>query len=52
MATITPGAVIPVSGSFNTTPAYSGTFIPTLWSSQLAKKFYTATVFGEICNTD
>jgi len=30
----------------------SGTFIPTLWSSQLAKKFYTATVFSEISNTD
>lgn len=43
---------IPVSGAFNTTPAYSGTFIPQLWSAKLAQKFYTATVFTEIANTD
>lgn len=52
MATITAGATTPVTGSFNTTPAYSGTFIPTLWSGKLAEKFYKTTVFGEICNTD
>jgi hypothetical protein len=61
MATITPGAVYPVnSGGFNTPggevayagTAYSGTFIPALWSGKLAQKFYAATVFGEIANTD
>ncbi len=52
MATITAGAVTPVGGAFATSTAYSGSFIPTLWSSQLAKKFYTATVFAEIANTD
>ena len=52
MATITSGVVTPVGGAFATSTAYSGTFIPTLWSSQLAKKFYTATVFAEIANTD
>lgn len=35
MATITPAATFPVTGSFNTTPPYSGTFIPTLWSAKL-----------------
>lgn len=52
MATITASAVTPVGGAFATATAASGTFIPTLWSSQLAKKFYTATVFSEIANTD
>jgi hypothetical protein len=52
MATVTPGPVTPVGGGYATTPSYSGTFIPTLWSSQLAKKFYVATVFSEIANTD
>ena len=61
MSTITPGAVYPINaGGFNapngetayTGTAYSGTFIPTLWSGKLAQKFYAATVFGEIANTD
>lgn len=52
MATITPAAVTPVSGGFNTNPAYSGSFIPTLWSAKLNAKFYAATVFGEIANTN
>jgi hypothetical protein len=51
MATVTPGAVFPVAAPFNTSPAYSGTFIPTLWSAKLNEKFYTATVFAEIANT-
>lgn len=33
-------------------PAYDGTFIPEVWSSKLVEKFYDATVFGEIANTD
>jgi hypothetical protein len=45
-------ATFPVSSPFNTTPSYSGSFIPTLWSSKLNVKFYKATVFGEIANTN
>lgn len=65
MATITAGAVYPINSpggtpTFNSPTgaqtyagtAYSGTFIPTLWSGKLAQKFYAATVFGEIANTD
>jgi hypothetical protein len=52
MATITPAVVTPVGGAFATSTPMSGTFIPTLWSAQLAKKFYVATVFSEIANTD
>lgn len=52
MANVTPGVVVPVTGAFNTNPSYSGTFIPTIWSAKLAQKFYTATVFSEIANTD
>jgi hypothetical protein len=33
-------------------PVYSGTFIPEIWSGKLVEKFYDATVFGEIANTD
>lgn len=33
-------------------PAYSGTFIPQIWSGKLVEKFYDATVFGDISNTD
>lgn len=42
----------PVQSPQNTTPAYSGTFIPTIWSSKLITKLYASTVFGEIANTD
>lgn len=42
----------PTTGDFTTSPTYSGSFIPTLWSSKLNAKFYKATVFGEIANTD
>jgi hypothetical protein len=64
MSTLTPAAVYPLNGggspAFNSPAgstaysgtAYSGTFIPTLWSGKLAQKFYAATVFGEIANTD
>ena len=61
MSTVTAGATYPInSGGFNAPngataysgTAYSGTFIPTLWSGKLAQKFYAATVFGEIANTD
>lgn len=52
MATITPAATYPVGAPFNTATPYSGTFIPTLWSSKLNAKFYKASVFGEIANTN
>jgi hypothetical protein len=42
----------PVVSPFNTTPAYSGTFIPSVWSAKLNAKFYAASVYGEIANTD
>lgn len=60
MATITPGVVMPVNAqqwavnnsvAAPTTP-YSGTFIPTLWSGKLAKKFYETALFPGIANTD
>lgn len=38
-----PGAVI---------AAGTSKFIPQIWSSKLVQKFYKATVFGEIANTD
>lgn len=61
MSTITPAAVFPINSAtngattgtkFSTSPSYSGTFIPTIWSSKLNKKFYTASVFPAIANTD
>ena len=51
MSTITAGASVAVTGSFATTPAASGTFIPAIWSGKLNAKFYATTVFGEIANT-
>ena len=39
------------SGSDPST-AYSGTFIPEIWSSKLIQKFYDATVLAAISNTD
>jgi hypothetical protein len=50
MTTITTGAVTPVASGFNTSPAYSGTFIPTIWSAKLNAKFYAASTFASICN--
>lgn len=50
MTTLTAGAVTPVGAPFATTPAYSGTFIPTIWSAKLNAKFYAASVFASICN--
>lgn len=47
-------AVFPVvsSGSFDTNPSYSGSFIPQLWSNKLNAKFYANTMMTEIANTD
>ena len=52
MSTVTPGATYPVASPFNVSPAYSGTFIPAVWSSKLNAKFYAASVFAAITNTD
>jgi hypothetical protein len=46
-----PVATTPWAGS-NPNPAYSGTFIPEIWSGKLVEKFYDATVLGAIANTD
>lgn len=51
MATITNAPVIPVTGAFATTPSYSGTFIPTLWSGKLNAKFFAATMLSDVMNT-
>ena len=45
-------AVFPVNAPFATTPSYSGTFIPAVWSAKLNAKFYAASVYGDIANTD
>jgi len=42
----------PVASPFNTSPAYSGTFIPAVWSAKLNAKFYAASIYGDIANTD
>jgi hypothetical protein len=50
MATITAAPVTPVTSGFATTPAYSGSFIPTIWSAKLNAKFYAASTFASISN--
>lgn len=40
------------AGSAQPNPAYSGTFIPEIWSGKLIEKFYATTVLGAISNTD
>jgi hypothetical protein len=52
MSTITPAATFAVQSPFNTNPAYSGTFIPAVWSSKLNVKFYANTTFGDVSNTN
>jgi len=52
VATITAGVpLVGVSGSF-AAKNYSGTFIPTIWSARLNQKFYAASTFAAIANTD
>jgi len=41
----------PYLGS-NASPAYSGVFIPVIWSGKFVEKFYDATVMGAIASTD
>lgn len=45
-------AVYPVGAPFNTNPPYSGNFIPSVWSAKLNAKFYAASIYGDIANTD
>lgn len=40
------------TGSSQPSPAYSGTFIPEIWSGKLIEKFYASTVLAAISNTD
>lgn len=40
------------AGSSNPDPAYTGIFIPTIWSGKLIEKFYDATVLAAIANSD
>ncbi len=46
-----PANSFPVN-SANPNPAYSGTFIPEIWSGKLIEKFYASTVLAAISNTD
>ena len=52
MSTITPAATFPVAPPFNTNPAMSGTFIPAVWSAKMNAKFYAASTFADVSNTD
>jgi len=42
----------PVAAGSVVSPAYSGTFIPEVWSNKLIDKFYAATVLAAISNTN
>lgn len=46
-----PISAAPYLGA-NQNPAYSGVFIPTIWSGKFVEKFYDATVLGAIASTD
>ena len=52
MATITAGVPLTGVGGSYAGVNYSGTFIPTLWSSKLNRKLYLTTVLGDITNND
>ena len=52
MSTITPAATFPVAAPFNTNPAMSGTFIPAVWSAKMNAKFYAASTFADVSNTN
>lgn len=52
MSTITAAATFPVAAPFNTNPAYSGTFIPAVWSAKMNAKFYAASTFADVANTN
>lgn len=50
MASVFP--LSPDLGTYYTNSGLSGTYIPEIWSGKLLEKFYLATVFGAISNTD
>jgi len=52
MAAIFPVTSAQAAGNLATTDSYSGKFIPAIWSAKLNEKFYAASVFGEIANTN
>jgi hypothetical protein len=48
-----PIAATPYGGAgTNQNPAYSGVFIPEIWSGKLIERFYATTVLAAISNTD
>lgn len=52
---VATGATTPAiypTGSSSPSPAYSGTFIPEIWSGKLIEKFYETTVLSQISNTN
>lgn len=46
-----PVSGTPYAGS-SASPAYTGIFIPAIWSGKFVEKFYDATVMGAIASTD
>jgi len=48
---VTTPSIYP-AGATTPSPAYSGTFIPEIWSGKLVEKFYASTVLAAISNTD
>jgi hypothetical protein len=54
MSTITAAATYPLKsgGAFVTSPAYSGTFIPALWSGRLLEKLFASSTFAAVSNTN
>jgi len=46
-----PVSGVPYLGT-SPSPAYTGVFIPTIWSGKFVEKFYDATVLGAIASTD
>lgn len=42
----------PIAAGSVVSPAYSGTFIPQIWSKKVIEKFYATSVFPEISNTN
>jgi hypothetical protein len=55
MATITPAETFPITNAsaFDIDPAfYSGEFIPAIWSGKLNAKFFAASTFAAVANTN
>ena len=52
MAAIFPVTGCMAAGNLGTTDSYSGKFIPAVWSAKLNEKFYAASVYGDIANTN